>query len=76
MVCDDVRRVVYFFLDDQLGERKLEDLRGHLKDCRNCDDRVAVHKRLRDFIRRRLHPLSAPGPLRTRIHEALRRSPA
>lgn len=75
MVCDDVKRVVYFFLDDQLGEGKREDFRVHLKACRDCDDRVTVHKRMRDFVRRRLQPLRAPGELRSRIHEALRRAP-
>ena len=31
MLCRDVKRVVYFFLDGSLGERKKQDLNSHLR---------------------------------------------
>lgn len=71
MVCDDVRRIAYFFLDGQLGERKNVDFQGHLKACPTCDGRIVFHKRMRELIRRRLKPIVAPGTLRERIHAAL-----
>lgn len=76
MVCDDVRRIAYFFLDDQLGDQKRVDLEHHLHACRSCDDRLTIHRRLRMFIRTRLQRVDAPGGLRERIHSALRRGTA
>ena len=69
MVCDDVKRIVYFYLDGQVGEQKKGAITSHLKGCRNCDDRVEISRRLRLFIAKRLGPHSAPARLRTRIQE-------
>ncbi|HVR43327.1 MAG TPA: zf-HC2 domain-containing protein [Thermoanaerobaculia bacterium] len=72
MVCDDVRRIAYFFLDGQVAADELVDLEGHLKLCPSCDGRLLLHRRLRAFVRDRLRPLTAPVSLRDRIHAALR----
>lgn len=69
MVCDDVKRIVYFYLDGQVGEQKKSAITSHLKDCRGCDDRVEISRRLRLFIAKRLGPHSAPDRLRIRIQE-------
>lgn len=71
MVCDDVRRIAYFFLDGQLGENRHTDLQGHVQACPSCDGRLTIHRRLREFIRRRLAPVTAPPPLRDRIRNAI-----
>lgn len=67
MVCDDVKRIVYFYLDGQLGDQKKSAISSHLEDCKDCDDRVTIHKRLRLFISKRLEPYAAPDRLRLRI---------
>ena len=54
MLCDDVKRVVYFFLDGSLGEQKQHDFKIHLSICPDCEQRVSIHRRLRAFIRKRL----------------------
>ena len=54
MVCDDVRRIAYFFLDEQLETTKHKDIEGHLTDCPGCDGRIKIHRRLRAFVRARL----------------------
>ncbi len=69
MVCDDVKRVVYFYLDGVLGEKKHSDLTSHLKECPDCDDRVLIHTRLRNFIRRRLGRLTAPQTLQVKLRD-------
>ena len=69
MVCDDVKRVVYFYLDGVLGEKKHSDLTSHLKECPDCDDRVLIHTRLRNFFRRRLGRLTAPPALQVRLRD-------
>ncbi|MGH9456483.1 MAG: anti-sigma factor family protein [Thermoanaerobaculia bacterium] len=71
MVCDDVRRIAYFFLDGELGEQKQRDMENHLTACHSCDGRVVIHRRFRAFIRHRLSRLHAPPTLRDRIHSAL-----
>lgn len=72
MLCDDVKRVVYFFLDGSLGNQKLRDLETHLSTCPDCEIRVAVQRRLRDFVRGRLAPMQAPDHLRIRLTQTIR----
>ena len=72
MVCDDVRRVVYFFLDGSLGQQKLVEFTTHIEICRDCDDRTKLNQKLRAFIRRRLTPVSAPEHLKVRLTQTLR----
>lgn len=72
MLCDEVRRVAYFFLDGSLGERKLTDVRTHLHDCPDCETRVRIHTSLRRFVRSRLVQVGAPEHLRLRLTQSIR----
>lgn len=72
MLCDDVKRVLYFFLDGSLGDQKRKNLESHLSDCPDCEIRVLIQRRLRGFIRKRLTPMTAPDTLRIRVVQALR----
>ena len=72
MLCDDVKRVLYFFLDGSLGEQKRQHLEIHLSDCPDCEIRVTIHRRLRGFLRSRLSPVAAPEALRIRVVQSLR----
>ena len=72
MVCDEVRRVVYFFLDGSLGQQKLVEFESHIEICRDCEDRTTVSRKLRHFIRRRLSPVGAPEHLKVRLTQTLR----
>lgn len=72
MLCDDVRRVVYFFLDGSLADRKKQDFSSHVSICPDCDQRIALHRRLRNFVRRRLSPIAAPERLKVRVTRTLR----
>ena len=76
MLCDDVKRVVYFFLDGSLGESRKQAFEIHLKDCPDCDVRITVHRNLRSFFKRRLSRVSAPETLRVRLTQSLRTVPA
>jgi mycothiol system anti-sigma-R factor len=76
MLCDDVKRVVYFFLDGSLADHKKHALEIHLSDCPDCEIRITVHRKLRSFLRRRLAPVSAPDTLRVRLTRSLRALPA
>lgn len=72
MLCDDVKRVIYFFLDGSLGDSKRQSIEIHLHDCPDCETRVTIHRRLRGFFRSRLVPVSAPETLRVRVVQSLR----
>ena len=72
MLCDDVKRVVYFFLDGSLAGDRKHDVELHLKKCSDCEIRVVVQRRLRTFVRARLAPLTAPDSLRARLAAAIR----
>ena len=72
MLCDDVKRSVYFFLDGSLTESNLQEVRIHLTICPDCDHRATIQGRLRSFVRRRLSPVSAPEHLKRRLQRSLR----
>ena len=72
MLCRDVRRVVYFFLDGSLGKNKQTDFDSHLRLCPDCDSRTKFHKRLRDLFRSRVERVSAPERLKTRLVRSIR----
>jgi mycothiol system anti-sigma-R factor len=72
MLCGDVRRVVYFFLDGQLGEKKQQDVSSHLNLCPECEQRTAISRRLRSFVQRRLNNLETPSHLKQRLERSIR----
>ena len=74
MLCRDVRRVVYFFLDGSLGKSKYDDVDNHLKLCPDCQSRTKLHRRLRDFFRRRVDRINitAPDRLKKRLTRSIR----
>ena len=72
MGCEDIKRVIYFFLDGTLGDAKLREISQHIDDCPNCGMRARIQKRLRQFIRRRLAPVSAPERFKVRLSRSLR----
>jgi mycothiol system anti-sigma-R factor len=72
MGCEDIKRIIYFFLDGSLGDAKLREISRHLDDCPDCGMRARIQKRLRQFIRRRLAPVSAPERFKVRLSRSLR----
>ncbi|HYK04392.1 MAG TPA: zf-HC2 domain-containing protein [Thermoanaerobaculia bacterium] len=74
LLCDDVRRVVYFFLDGQLSQARTDGLLIHLSICADCEQRVTLHRRLRAFVQKRLPRVAAPTHLKQRLATSLRPS--
>ena len=72
MGCDDVKRVLYFFLDGALGENKSRSVNDHLSLCPDCERRSRVHRRLREFLKRRLARVSATERFKIRLTRTLR----
>ena len=67
MLCRDVKRVVYFFLDGSLGEQKKQDFSSHLNLCPDCEARTRVHTKLRNFVQSRIQRMNAAAPDRLKI---------
>lgn len=72
MGCNDVQRVIYFFLDDSLGETKKQDVGKHLKLCPECGQRMRISKRIREFFQRRIQRVTAPDRFKTRLTRSIR----
>jgi len=72
MLCKEVKRVVYFFLDGTLDARSKRDFSKHLKLCPECESRITISKRIRIFIKKRLSRMSAPARLKQRLSRSLR----
>lgn len=72
MLCDEVKRVVYFFLDGSLGESKKHDFNKHVKLCPDCEARTRISGRLRNFFRKRIARVKAPARLRQRLSRSIR----
>jgi mycothiol system anti-sigma-R factor len=72
MRCNDVKRVVYFFLDGTLDATRQKDFSKHLNLCPECEARTTIHRRIRLFLKKRLAPLSAPRRLKQRLTRSLR----
>jgi mycothiol system anti-sigma-R factor len=72
MLCNDVKRVVYFFLDGSLAEPRQQDFNAHIQLCPDCERRTKIHQRLRRFILKRLRPDSAPQRLKDRLVRTFR----
>ena len=72
MGCDDVRRVIYFFLDDSLGETKKKDVGKHLNLCPECGQRARISKRIREFFQRRIRREPAPERFKVRLTRSIR----
>ena len=72
MVCDDVKRVIYFFLDGTLGDIKKRDFDSHVNFCPECERRMRIQRRLREFVTHRLSRIPAPDHLKTRLTRSIR----
>ena len=72
MLCNDVKRVVYFFLDGTLGDSKKQDFTKHLNLCPECEARMRVHSRLRTFVQGRLAKVEATQRFKQRLSRSIR----
>jgi len=72
MICDEVKRVAYFFLDGTLGQSKCIEVNKHLGLCPDCDARTTIHRRIRIFFQKRIARLTAPSRLKQRLTRSLR----
>ena len=72
MLCEEIKRAVYFFLDGELESDRYQAFSSHLTACPECGHRAELQRRLRGFFRKRIERISAPGHLKTRLSRSLR----
>ena len=72
MLCNEIRRLAYFYLDGTVGASKTERFEAHIDLCPDCGARLAIHRRVREVVRLSLEPVTAPERLRLRVRQACR----
>lgn len=72
MLCHEVKRVVYFFLDGTLPQQRVHDFSEHMSLCPDCQQRTTIHRRLRGFVTRRLQRMNASERFKQRLARSLR----
>lgn len=65
--CRDCVRALNPFLDRELSDEDVEEVRGHLEACAGCLTQYQFEESLRRLVRVRCRELGAPESLRERI---------
>ena len=72
MICHEIRRIAYFYLDGTVGSEKSVTIQTHLEACPECGVRVKIHQRAREVLKVHLGNVTAPLSLRARLSQACR----
>lgn len=72
MVCQEIQRLAYFYLDGTVGAAKAAHIEIHVEFCPDCGVRFAIQRRVREIVRTSLQPLPAPQHLRDRVRMTCR----
>jgi len=72
MDCNDCVERLYAFLDTELSETELDQVRLHLDGCTDCDDNFVFEARFLEQLRDCCTSDTAPADLRARVIQKLR----
>jgi anti-sigma factor (TIGR02949 family) len=72
VICDEIRRLAYFYLDGTVSSAKAASLESHVVHCPECGARLAINRRVREVVQLSLRPLQAPERLRVRVQKVCR----
>ena len=64
--CEEVVRLLFVYLDGEIGDEQRRDVEHHLALCRSCFSRAEFEKRLRLHLAKLGHE-EVPAPLEQRI---------
>jgi anti-sigma factor RsiW len=73
--CDESRRRIFLYLDDELRGRELTALESHVRSCSACQGAVAEERRFLDELRSRRPICRAPMELRSRVEGIVQQAP-
>jgi len=74
--CDDCIERLYAFLDTELTEAEIAQIRAHLDGCDDCDENFVFEAHFLDHLRDCCTSDVAPADLRQRVIAKLRGAPA
>ena len=69
--CAEIRRLVFEFLDDELGPPQSANVADHLERCPPCNGYFTFERTFLAVVQRRVPIDQAPAELRDRIRAAL-----
>ena len=71
--CEEAARRLHGFLDKELNEAEVVEVRGHLNSCEECKSKFRFEASLKRVVMRHSSEQQAPASLRNRIADRLRR---
>ncbi len=71
MDCEEVSKVLFLFVDNEMEEDLLILFRAHMERCSGCADRIVYTRKLLLVVRERCVRCAAPHTLRRRILTSL-----
>lgn len=67
MNCNEVRKFIYVYLDEEFDRAESKELEDHLRECSSCRDLCRFEERFRVRLRHQLSVQRAPDALRSRV---------
>jgi len=71
--CQEVRELVYDYLDSQLEEPRTLEILGHLKRCRDCFSHLEFEKIMKVLIKKHGASIQPSTEFKNQLHEAIQR---
>jgi anti-sigma factor (TIGR02949 family) len=70
--CREVLEKVYLYLDHEMGEIEVDQIRVHLEECSPCLRQYGLEQQVKALVARSCRCDAAPEALRIRVLERLR----
>lgn len=61
--CSETLAQLTAYLDGELGEERLDEIKDHLERCLSCDDRACFEEKLKELVRSRCQESMPPDLL-------------
>jgi len=74
MDCDQVVRTLWDYLDGELTDERMNEVRAHLKACRGCFPHFDFERAFLDALAKSKEEQAAPDELRRKVVAKLRKA--
>lgn len=71
MNCDELKAVVYDYLDGELPAEKMSGADAHVASCASCENKISFEKSYRLLLRKSLTAQEAPSALKAKVRVRL-----
>ncbi len=69
--CDEIARLFYEYMDQEISDHEMHELESHLGACGNCRGHLEFEKAARLFLQKRFSRLKLSPDCRDLIHAQL-----